>query len=74
MSHITTVHGHSVRNFRRLPESERQLNAGGLSIWVFEGRVNGADLELWEATGRWREDGKAHPLDLAFACPANSPT
>lgn len=53
----TTVFTEPV-HYRRLPEP--------IGPFVYEGRVAGRHLELWTETGRWREDGQAHPLDLAL--------
>ena len=34
--------------------------------FIYAGRVDGGFLDMWTEDGRWREDGVAHPLDLAL--------
>lgn len=53
--------------FRRLTLGERKSNRGEISPFSLLGRVNGGDLELWKSNGRWRENDKAHPRDLAIS-------
>ncbi len=57
--------------FRRLSDVERSIFGPGgvfvdLSPFVFIGRVNGGDLEMWKENGRYREDESPHPYDLAL--------
>ena len=37
--------------------------------FVYTGRIDDRDLELWRADGAWREDGSPHPLDLVLNPP-----
>ena len=48
------------------PVAFRRLGAP-LGAFVYEGRVDGEGLTFWTEDGRWRADGRAHPLDLAIA-------
>jgi hypothetical protein len=61
--------------YRQLTVDERRIKAGKrkgeVSAFSLIGRVNGGDLELWKANGRWREDEKPHARDLAIAEPAH---
>lgn len=52
-----TVLGRRVQ-FRRLKQP--------VGLFVYEGRIEDRDLELWTETGRWREDGQPHDFDLAI--------
>jgi hypothetical protein len=62
--------------FRRLTLCERRIDAGenrgGFSSFALEGRIDGGPLELWKANGRWRENDKAHPSDLAITADAHA--
>jgi hypothetical protein len=52
-----TVLGRPVQ-YRRLPQP--------VGTFVYEGRIEDRDLELWTEMGRWREDGQPHDFDLAL--------
>lgn len=69
-----TVYGEAVV-FRRLTIAERKVYVGKQGIvspFGLIGRVNGNDLELWKLNGRWREDEKPHPRDLAITADAHT--
>lgn len=66
-----TVHGEPVA-YRRLTLAERKSDAGEISAFALIGRVAGGDLELWKANGRWREDDRPHPRDLAITLPKSA--
>lgn len=38
--------------------------AGPVAGFALLGRLSDGTLELWDARGRWREDGADHPLDI----------
>jgi hypothetical protein len=52
-----TVHGARVV-YARLKEP--------VGEFVYAGRVEGGELQLWTEDGRWRDSGEAHPFDLAL--------
>jgi hypothetical protein len=52
-----TVYGLRV-HYRRLEQP--------IGAFVYEGRIEGRDLELWTEMGRWRDDGRPHEFDLAI--------